>query len=101
MSLLILNRDRKYKPNIAIDMVRDCIRHYKQWRRPIETITLNPALFHKWKEGIEERNRDLEDDKRLDVEGKDRVEFKDATIVKGSKFMNDGLVVKLKELVLQ
>lgn len=100
MSVLILNRDRKYKPNIAIDMVRDCILHYKQFARPIDTITLSPALFHKWKEGLEERNRDLEPHEKLDLEGQDRVEFRNVTVVKGSQFMNDGLTVKLKELVL-
>jgi hypothetical protein len=90
MSLLIKTK-RKFKPNIAIDMVASCLAHYKRFERPVKEIVLNEALFHKWKEGMMERDETLEI--------YDRMEFRNCTVIKGSKFMTKNMTVTLKELV--
>ncbi len=90
MSVLILNKTQ-YRPNIAIDMVLNCIRHYKRFEKPLKEIILDHALFHKWREGM------LERDETLEII--DRMEFKDVTIKRGSKFMSEPLIVTFKDLV--
>lgn len=83
---------KKYKPNVAIDMVSACLAHYKKFNRPVETITLSQGLFEKWKSGMLERKPDLEIH--------DQMDFRDVTVRKGSIFMFKDMDVKLKKLVL-
>lgn len=89
---MILINSKKKAPNLAIDMVKACLAHYKRWERPVDTITLCPQLFNRFKEGIEH--------KAGDALIYDRVEFKDVTVLKGSQFMVERMTVKLKERVL-
>lgn len=94
---IINNSKQQFKPNIAIDMVAACLAHYKKFKRPVKSITLNEALWFKWKEGIQERA----DVKGVTFENYEEIEFRNVTIIKGSKFMTKNMTVVLKELILK
>ena len=92
MSLLIINKtEKKFKPNIAINMVAAALDHYKKFNRPVKEIILNEALFIKWKQGMLERDETLEIDEQMD--------FKNCSVKKGSKLMTKNMEVILKPLI--
>lgn len=96
---LIGHTKPKFKPNVAIDMVGACIKHYKQFNRNVKTITLNEALFYKWKEGIMERNEAKELIENLHIE--DEMVFANVIVKKGSSFQVKELEVELHKLIIQ
>jgi hypothetical protein len=63
----LIGQQPKFKRNIAIDMVKACLAHYKKFNRSVKTITLDEALFHKWREGIIERNNMLEKIENIEI----------------------------------
>jgi hypothetical protein len=75
----VIKTKGKRRPNVAIDMVLACIKHYKRYGRKVRAITLSDRYFHILKNGL------LERDETLLIE--DKVEFKDVTIFQGSTLM--------------
>lgn len=108
MSLTIINK-AQFKPNLAIDMVRAAITHYRQYDRPIESIELNKRLWEMWVGGILEHKPELEDDllhfQKMDFKMmfKDKKTGKDVGVYmevrKGSDFMIKQMSVNLREKV--
>jgi len=95
MSLTFIN-NTKNKPNLAIDMVRSCLAHYKHFKRPVESITLSPSMWKVFKEGLIRLDAEKEDD----INMSDWVSFKDCKVKKGSALMIKSMIVTLKERVL-
>jgi hypothetical protein len=107
MSLTVIHK--KYKPNMAIDMVRSAIRHYRSMYRPIEKITLAPHIWRMWVDGMLEHAPEREEDLKHFEKAEFRMKFAnekggepvgvDMEICKGSKFMIKSMEVKLREKV--
>ena len=95
MSLTIINNTTP-KRNLAIDMVRACLAHYKHFKRPVESITLSPSMWRTFKDGLIRMDPEKEDD----INMTDWVSFKDCKVKKGSVFMIKSLTVQLKQRVL-
>ncbi len=95
MSLTIINKTEN-KPNLAIDMVRSCLAHYKHFKRPVESVTLSPKLWRMFQDGLIRMDPEKEDD----INMTDWVSFKDCKVKKGSVFMTKTLTVQLKQRVL-
>ena len=83
---------KKFKPNVAIDMVSAALQHYKKQERLVDFITLNHRLWEMWVSGM------LERDPTLDI--KDEMHFKDCKVRKGSMFMVKQMTVELKKRIL-
>lgn len=99
MHIIGQQQNKKFKPNVAIDMVAACIAHYKKFNRNVKTITLNEALFYKWKQGIIERNNVKELVDNLEIH--DEMVFRNVTVKKGPSVMVKELEVELHKLTIQ
>lgn len=85
-----------YVKNIAIDMTVAALKHYDRYKRPVDCITLSPAMWDKFKSGILQLSPEKEDD----INMANQVEFKNCTIKRGSRFMIKSMIVTLKQRVL-
>lgn len=108
MSLTIINKTQ-FKPNLAIDMVRAAVRHYRAYHRPIERITLAPHMWRLWVDGMLEHEPEREEDLKHfekaifhmmfpNEKGGDPVGV-DMEVCKGSRFMTKSMEVTLREKV--
>lgn len=95
MSTTIIHKG--YKANVAIDMVKAALAHYKQYERPVGVILLDKRLWGIFKRGMIELNPEKEDDLTQSKE----VEFKDCIVKQGSMFMTKSMIVELKKRVLE
>ncbi len=87
---------RRYKKNVAIDMVAACLKHYKQFNRPVEEIQLSNRLWGVFRDGILELKPELQ----ADIDHHNEVSFKNCKVKKASVFMIKDMHVELKVLTI-
>lgn len=94
MSLHITHK--RYKKNVAIDMVAACLRHYNQFERPVEEIQLSSRLWGVFRDGILEMKPEMQPD----IDHFNEVSFKNCKVKKASMFMIKDMHVELKILTI-
>ena len=107
MSLTVIHK--RYKPNLAIDMVKAAVQHYRRMHRPIERITLAPHMWRFWVDGMLEHDPEKEDDLKHFEKAEFKMMFPNEKggepvgstmeVCKGSRLMIKSMEVKLKERV--
>jgi len=110
MSLTVISKN-KFKPNLAIDMVKAAVQHYRRMHRPIDRITLAPHMWRLWVDGMLEHEPEREQDLKHFEKAEFKMMFPNEKggepvgtymeVCKGSKFMTKSMEVKLKERVAE
>lgn len=87
---------KRYKANVALDMVASCLKHYKRFERPVEEIQLSSRLWSIFRDGILEFKPEMQ----ADIDHHNEVTFRNCKVKKASVFMIKDMHVQLKVLTI-
>lgn len=74
--------------NMAVDMVYNCIQHYKKFGKRVKIVTLSHKYWRSFERYLKEQDETFE--------FKDQVEFKHLLVRKGSFFQTTHLIPELE-----